>query len=271
MNTRSTTIWTFAITSVALFMTTLDNLVVTTALPVIRVQLHAGLERARVDGERLHAHLRGAADHRRRTRRPLRPAQDVRRRPQNLHAGLRRGRARALDRGADRRPRAAGPRRGDRAAADAHDPERGVPGRAPRARARRLGRDQRPRGRARPARRRRRRRGHLVAVDLLAQRPDRARSDPARGAAAEGEPRPEHLARPPGRGPGERRPLRNRVGPRAREPGRLDEPRDRARALRGSDRARPVPALGDPRRRRRCCRCGSSATGRSRPPTPRPC
>jgi EmrB/QacA subfamily drug resistance transporter len=43
MNTRSTTIWTFAITSVALFMTTLDNLVVTTALPVIREELHAGL------------------------------------------------------------------------------------------------------------------------------------------------------------------------------------------------------------------------------------
>ena len=36
-------IWTFAITSVALFMTTLDNLVVTTALPVIREDLHAGL------------------------------------------------------------------------------------------------------------------------------------------------------------------------------------------------------------------------------------
>jgi EmrB/QacA subfamily drug resistance transporter len=35
--------WTFAITSVALFMVTLDNLVVTTALPVIRVDLHAGL------------------------------------------------------------------------------------------------------------------------------------------------------------------------------------------------------------------------------------
>ncbi|HUK95801.1 MAG TPA: MFS transporter [Gaiellaceae bacterium] len=43
MTSRSTTIWTFAITSVALFMTTLDNLVVTTALPVIRRQLHAGL------------------------------------------------------------------------------------------------------------------------------------------------------------------------------------------------------------------------------------
>jgi EmrB/QacA subfamily drug resistance transporter len=40
---RSSTIWTFAITSVALFMTTLDNLVVTTALPVIREDLHASL------------------------------------------------------------------------------------------------------------------------------------------------------------------------------------------------------------------------------------
>src|SRR5215470_6839482 len=35
--------WTFAITSVALFMVTLDNLVVTTALPVIREDLHAGI------------------------------------------------------------------------------------------------------------------------------------------------------------------------------------------------------------------------------------
>jgi EmrB/QacA subfamily drug resistance transporter len=36
-------IWTFAITSVALFMVTLDNLVVSTALPVIRVDLGASL------------------------------------------------------------------------------------------------------------------------------------------------------------------------------------------------------------------------------------
>jgi EmrB/QacA subfamily drug resistance transporter len=43
MNTRATTIWTFAITSVALFMVTLDNLVVTTALPVIRRDLNASL------------------------------------------------------------------------------------------------------------------------------------------------------------------------------------------------------------------------------------
>jgi EmrB/QacA subfamily drug resistance transporter len=35
--------WTFAITSTALFMVTLDNLVVTTAIPVIRTDLHAGI------------------------------------------------------------------------------------------------------------------------------------------------------------------------------------------------------------------------------------
>ena len=40
---RQRTIWTLAITSVALFMVSLDNLVVTTALPVIRRQLHASI------------------------------------------------------------------------------------------------------------------------------------------------------------------------------------------------------------------------------------
>src|ERR671922_1827234 len=39
-----TTFWTFVITSIALFMVTLDNLVVTTALPVIRSDLNASLE-----------------------------------------------------------------------------------------------------------------------------------------------------------------------------------------------------------------------------------
>jgi EmrB/QacA subfamily drug resistance transporter len=43
MSDRTKTLWTFAITSVALFMTTLDNLVVTTALPVIRKDLNASL------------------------------------------------------------------------------------------------------------------------------------------------------------------------------------------------------------------------------------
>jgi EmrB/QacA subfamily drug resistance transporter len=44
MSRRTATIWTFAITSVALFMATLDNLVVTTALPVIRADLGASIE-----------------------------------------------------------------------------------------------------------------------------------------------------------------------------------------------------------------------------------
>ncbi|MDQ6848782.1 MAG: DHA2 family efflux MFS transporter permease subunit [Actinomycetota bacterium] len=40
---RNRTLWTFVITSVALFMVTLDNLVVTTAIPVIRKDLGASL------------------------------------------------------------------------------------------------------------------------------------------------------------------------------------------------------------------------------------
>jgi EmrB/QacA subfamily drug resistance transporter len=43
MTARRSTAWTFAITSIALFMVALDNLVVTTALPVIRADLGASL------------------------------------------------------------------------------------------------------------------------------------------------------------------------------------------------------------------------------------
>jgi EmrB/QacA subfamily drug resistance transporter len=43
MKSRSRTLWTFGITSAALFMASLDNLVVTTALPSIRAHLHASL------------------------------------------------------------------------------------------------------------------------------------------------------------------------------------------------------------------------------------
>ena len=43
MPAKSRTLWTFAITAVAVFMATLDNLVVTTALPVIRKDLHASI------------------------------------------------------------------------------------------------------------------------------------------------------------------------------------------------------------------------------------
>jgi len=41
---KTKTLWTFAITAIGVFMVTLDNLVVTTALPVIRRDLHANLQ-----------------------------------------------------------------------------------------------------------------------------------------------------------------------------------------------------------------------------------
>ncbi len=44
MKAGTRTIWTFLITSIALFMVVLDNLVVSTAIPVIRVDLGASLE-----------------------------------------------------------------------------------------------------------------------------------------------------------------------------------------------------------------------------------
>lgn len=43
MSTRALTLWTFVVTSVAVFMVSLDNLVVTTALPVIKADLGASL------------------------------------------------------------------------------------------------------------------------------------------------------------------------------------------------------------------------------------
>ena len=44
MQAKTKTAWTFAITSIALFMVVLDNLVVSTALPVIRTDLGATIE-----------------------------------------------------------------------------------------------------------------------------------------------------------------------------------------------------------------------------------
>ena len=44
MTAKTRTLWTFVVTSIALFMVVLDNLVVSTAIPVIRVDLGATLE-----------------------------------------------------------------------------------------------------------------------------------------------------------------------------------------------------------------------------------
>ena len=84
-----------------------------------------------------------------------------------------------------------------------------VPGREARHGARHLGRRQRPRRRDGPARRRRGRRGHLLAVDLLAQRADRARAAAARVPACSRESHgPNERLDLPGLGPGRHRPAR---------------------------------------------------------------
>src|SRR5436305_3512096 len=44
MSTKTRTLWAFALSSIAIFMTALDNLVVTTALPVIKQQLGGGID-----------------------------------------------------------------------------------------------------------------------------------------------------------------------------------------------------------------------------------
>ena len=81
-------LWALAITSVAVFMVTLDNLVVTTAIPVLREDLHARPQRASVDGQRVHADVRGAAVDRGGAGRPFRPSAAAGDRRRDLHGGV---------------------------------------------------------------------------------------------------------------------------------------------------------------------------------------
>ena len=161
-------------------MVVLDNLVVTTALPSIRADLGGGLQALEwtVNAYTLTFAvllMTGAALGDRFGRRRMFVI--------GLGIFTVASAAAALaptHRRADRRPRAPGRRRRDRHAAHADAALDRVPGREARPRDRRLVGHLRPRRRARPARRRRRRRRHLVALDLLAQRPDRHRARAAR-------------------------------------------------------------------------------------------
>ena len=217
MTRRTQTIWTFAITSIALFMVSLDNLVVTTALPVIRDDLGASLEDLEwtVNAYTLTFAvllLTGAAlGDRFGRRRMFSIGLGV------FTLGSIAAAARAVGRGAQHRARDAGPRRSDRDAADADAPERSRPAGEARTRARSVGRHRRARDRLRPGRRRCGRRRDRLAVDLLAQRPHRRPPRPDRDAAARGEPRRRRPARPPGRRARERRAVRDRLGSRARK------------------------------------------------------
>ena len=186
---------TFLVVSTALFMVTLDNLVVTTVLPVIRVELGASLESLEwtVNAYTLAYAvflLTGAALGDRFGRRRMFTIGVG-----DLHRRLGARGARADDRIASRRPRPSGPRRRDRDAADADLAGRLAARGQARPGDRRLVGRRRHGRRARAGRRRRDRRGHLVALDLLGQRPDRARARADRAPRAEREPRTQ---RPPG-------------------------------------------------------------------------
>ena len=245
MSARTQTIWTFVITSVALFMVTLDNLVVTMALPSIRLDLGASIEDLEwtVNAYTLTFAvllLTGAALGDRFGRRRLFViGLGI------FTVALRGGCSRAQRRDADRRARGAGARRRDRDSPDPDDPLRGRAAREARARARRVGRHRRARRGARPGDRRRSRRRALVAVDLLAQRPHRPRARAAGLEPPEGVLRPRLAARPARPRPRQHRALRDRARARPRERGRLGQLRDprldhpRARVPRG---VRPLGA-----------------------------
>ena len=119
-------------------------------------------------------------------------------------------------------------------AADADDPLRGGASGAPRHGAGHLGRRGRPGRRARPRHRRRHRRRPLLAVDLLGQRAHRPRPAARRLLPPERKQGPRPGARPARPGAHQQRPVRHRVGPGARQRTRLDERRRAAAHVAGA-------------------------------------
>ena len=237
-------VWTLAIVSIALFMTALDNLVVGVALPSIRPDLGGSIEMLEwtVNAYTLTFAvllITGAALGDR----------FGRKRMFVIGLGIFTG-ASALAALAPTiesliAARAAGSRRRHRPAADADAALRGRARREARDGARYLGRRERPRRRARPVRRRRRGRGDRLAVDLLAQRPDRPRADRAGGPTPDRVARPGQAARPAGPRPRRRRPLRPDVRHRARDGARLDVGDRRRLDRRRGGAAGRLPMVGD--------------------------
>ena len=244
MKAGTRTLWTFAITSIALFMVVLDNLVVSTALPVIRVDLGASIEELEWTVNAYTLTFAVFAPHRRRARRPLRPQAHVHRsasassprRPQ-------RPRSRRRRTGSSPRARSRGSARAIVTPLTLTILSAAVARREARARARRVVGHRRPRRRDRPARRRRGRRGHLVAVDLLAERSRRDRPAPARAAcSARRTGRTRRSTSPASRSPARACSASSGACPRERR--RLDEPADRRRARRRRAPARGVRRVG---------------------------
>ena len=148
------------LTSVASFMVALDALVVTTALPTIRLDLSASIETLEWIVNAYNLTLRGAAVDRRSARRSLRAPAHIRGRARAVHRGVGGLRAPEQRRSVDRGTRRTGRRR--RIGDAAHDgaAERGFPARAARQGARHPQRHHRARA-DRGSGRRRRHRGRI--------------------------------------------------------------------------------------------------------------
>src|SRR4029077_10988208 len=203
MTDRRRILWTFVVTSVALFMGSLDNLVVTTALPSIRDHLHASLGDLQwtVNAYTLTFAvllLTGATLGDRFGRRRVFVI--------GLGVFTAGSAAAALAPGnglADPRPALPGSRRRHPHPANADPAVGGRTASPARPGARCLGSGGRPGHRHRAARGMRRGRGRLLAVDLLAERADRAGAPPVRLDAADRELRPGDPPGPARRRPGE--------------------------------------------------------------------
>ena len=179
-----------ALLSVVQFMLVLDIAIVNVALPSIKVDLGLLAGEPAVGDQRLRARLRRLPAPRRACRRPPRPPAHVHRRPRRVHVGVAPRGARVERAVADRRPRDAGPRRGDHLPGGAVDPDDDLRrGQGAQHRARRLGRGRRLRRRGRRPARRRLHRPPELGVDLLHQHPGRDHRARARTRAARREPR----------------------------------------------------------------------------------
>ena len=269
MNPKAATRWVVVLTGIGSLMAALDTLVVSTALSTIRARPRRLGRAARVDGQRLQPQLRRAADHRRRARRPLRAAQAVRLGLALFAARLGGVRAGARRRRADRRPRVQGAGAallvplGLALLSAAFPPERAARRSASSARSPALAVALGPLVGGAVVQ------GLGLAVDLLAQRPDRAgrrRSCCTRMAESFG---PDTALDMPGLVLVDRRRARPRVGRWCAAT------RPAGAAPRCSARCSPAPCSSRPSspgscaRASRCCRWASSARAPSRRATRR--
>ncbi len=220
-----------------------------------------------MDRQRVRHRLRRRHHHSRRPGRPLRAPPGLLQRPGAVHARLGGVRARPQRVRADRRPHGAGTRGSGSAAAQPHDSDDRIPAREAGDDRRRLRGARWPRRRARADRRRRDHRSDRLALDLLDQRPDRARGCGTRSAAPTRELRRAGAARPDRRLARHRRCGRARLGADSRQRRRLGQHPDRRAHSPPARSCSPRFSGGSTMPPSRWCRCGCLPSASSRSAT----